>query len=216
MDRAISRRDFLNGAGIVVGGSLLFPDTKWFERFGLPDSPLTIQKSGESYPPRLTGMRGTTDPVMEVGHALRDGNTWSNPAADAESYDLIVVGGGISGLSAAYFFRKIAGPKVRILILENHDDFGGHARRNEFHTDQRMILGYGGTQSIAGPKLYSKQARELFGELGIDVQRFYKYYDQNFEKSNGLSRGTFFDKKPFGEDKLIAGTGEPSWIEFLP
>ena len=48
-----------------------------------------------------------------------------------EAYDLIVVGGGISGLAAAYFFRKQAA-KSRILILDNHDDFGGHARRNEF------------------------------------------------------------------------------------
>jgi len=214
MGRTIPRRDFLNGFGIVVGASIL-PDTKWFERFGLPQSPLVAQKSSEYYPPALTGMRGSTDAVMEVGHALRDGNTWSNPTPESESYDLIVVGGGISGLSAAYFFRKIGGPKAKILILENHDDFGGHARRNEFHTEQRMILGYGGTQSIAGPKLYSKQAKELLADLGIDVQRFYKYYDRNFEKSNGLARATFFDKKTFGEDKLVAGSGEPTWPEFL-
>ena len=160
-------------------------------------------------------MRGTTDAVMEVGHALRDGNTWSNPTPDSDSYDLIVVGGGISGLASAYFFRKVAGPKAKILILENHDDFGGHARRNEFHTDRRMILGYGGTQSIAGPKLYSKEAKDLLAELGVDVQRFYKYYDRNFEKSNGLARSMFFDKKTFGEDRLVAGIGQPTWPEFL-
>ncbi len=215
MGRAIPRRDFLNGFAVAVGGSLLTPATQWFERFGLPHSPLSPDSSNAYYPPSLTGMRGTTDAVMEVGHALRDGNTWSNPTPDSDSYDLIVVGGGISGLSAAYFFRKVAGPKAKILILENHDDFGGHARRNEFHTDRRMILGYGGTQSIAGPKLYSKQAKELLAELGIDVQRFYKYYDQTFEKSNGLSRSIFFDKKTFGEDRLVAGTGQPSWPEFL-
>ena len=78
-----------------------------------------------------------------------------------------------------------------------------------------MILGYGGTQSIAGPKLYSKQAMELLAELGIDVQRFYKYFDRNFEKSNGLARSVFFDKETFGEDRLVAGIGKPTWSEFL-
>jgi spermidine dehydrogenase len=62
------------------------------------------------------------------------GKTWDDvsPEADTdEVYDLIVVGGGISGLAAAYFYRKTAGPRVRILVLDNHDDFGGHAKRNE-------------------------------------------------------------------------------------
>ena len=215
MGSNITRRDFLNGFGVAIGGSLVLPDTKWFERFGLPQSPVSPEKSSAYYPPALTGMRGTTDAVMEVGHALRDGNTWSTPTPDSETYDLIVVGGGISGLSAAYFFRQMAGPKAKILILENHDDFGGHARRNEFHTTQRMILGYGGTQSIAGPKIYSKQAKQLLVELGIEVQRFYKYYDRDFEKSHGLQRSTFFDKKTFGADKLVPGTGEPTWPAFL-
>lgn len=160
MGRHITRRDFLSGFSVAVGGSLLSSQHDWLDIFGTPQTHLAREKNPRYYPPSLTGMRGTTDAVMNVGHALRDGKTWGNPKADKESYDLIVVGGGISGLAAAYFFRKAAEPKARVLILENHDDFGGHARRNKFQAGDRMILGYGGTQSIAGPGAYSK---ETFG-----------------------------------------------------
>ena len=132
-----------------------------------------------------------------------------------ESYDLIVVGGGISGLAAAYFYRQQAGPKSRVLILENHDDFGGHAKRNEFHSGNRLLIGYGGTQSIAGPRLYSAEAKGLFKDLGIEVQRFEKYFDQLFFSSRGLRHGYCFDKETFGQDRTVVGVGQPSWSEFL-
>jgi spermidine dehydrogenase len=125
------------------------------------------------------------------------------------------VGGGISGLAAAYFYRQHAGDKARILILDNHDDFGGHAKRNEFQSNGRLLLGYGGTQSIAGPNLYSAEAKGLFRDLGIEPERFSKYYDTKFFSSRGLSRGAFFDKETFGADRLVAEIGKPTWPEFL-
>lgn len=160
-------------------------------------------------------MRGSHDGSFEVAHQLRDGGKWTNATPDTETYDLIVVGGGISGLSAAYFFRKIAGPKAKVLILENHDDFGGHAKRNEFRVGDRTILGYGGTQSIDSPARYSTESMGLLRELGIEVERFDKYFDQDFDKSHDLSLGVFFDKETFGEDKLVAGRGQLPWPEFL-
>jgi spermidine dehydrogenase len=169
MKQAIPRRDFLNGFAMAAGASIAMPDSIWTDAFGLPESPFGESESTTTYyPPAKTGLRGSHDGSWEVAHAMRDGKHWEAATRDTDYYDLIVVGGGISGLAAAYFYRKQAGPKARILILDNHDDFGGHAKRNEFRSGGRLLIGYGGTQSIAGPDLYSAEAKNLFKELGLN------------------------------------------------
>jgi spermidine dehydrogenase len=215
MDRTIHRRDFLNGMGIAIGATLVEPGSFWERVLAESDSPYAPEKEPGYYPPAKTGMRGSHDGSWEVAHAMRDGKTWGNPEKDPDAFDLIMVGGGISGLSAAYFYRQKAGPNAKILILENHDDFGGHAKRNEFKSGDRVIIGYGGTQTITGPNLYSPQAKQLFQDLGIEVKRFEKYYDQNFYKSRGMSQAVFFDKETFGTDRLVPGFYSTPWPEFL-
>jgi len=74
----------------------------------------------------------------------------------------------MSGLAAAFFYRKKMGPDARILILDNHDDFGGHAKRNEFHQDGRMMLSLGGAQNLESPSSYSEVAGGLMNDIGID------------------------------------------------
>src|SRR4051794_23551735 len=117
----ITRRDFLNGVAVGIGGSLL-------------TSPeLLAQAANIAYPPALTGLRGSHVGSFEIAHALAlEGRQWPRPGTASETYDLVVVGGGLSGLAAAWFYREQAGGRSRILILDNHDDFGGHAKRNEF------------------------------------------------------------------------------------
>ncbi|MEE9230641.1 MAG: FAD/NAD(P)-binding protein, partial [Acidobacteriota bacterium] len=123
--------------------------------------------------------------------------------------------GGISGLSAGYFFRQAAGARSKILILDSHDDFGGHAKRNEFQHGNRLLIGYGGTQTIESPSGYPAKAAALLRELGFDASRFYTAFDQDLYKSLNLRRGVFFDKETFGTDRLVVGEGSLPWPEFL-
>src|SRR6202051_701811 len=205
MGANITRRDFLNGVAVTLGAAAL-PNIVPPEMWAAAASDLGAQNSPGYYPPSKTGMRGSHPGAFETMHKLRDGAFWDDapkPMDTGEVYDLVIVGGGISGLAAAHFFRKNAGQNARILILENHDDFGGHAKRNEFHAGDRTILGFGGTYSIESPAPYSVVAKALIVELGIDVPSYSHYVNKKLYPSLGLKPRIFFDKETFGTDKLV-------------
>jgi spermidine dehydrogenase len=210
----ISRRDFLNGVTVGVGGALMGESLLAAAAIGGDE--LAPEKAAGYYPPALTGMRGNHDGTFADAHRLRDGGKWDavGPAAKTnETYDLVIVGGGISGLAAAYFYRQHSGSAARILVLDNHDDFGGHAKRNEFRAGNRTLLCYGGTQSIESPGSYSAVAKNLLVQLGIHVDRFFKDYNQGLYKKMGTA--AFFDKETFGQDRLLTGMNSTPWPEFL-
>jgi spermidine dehydrogenase len=225
MHRRITRRDFMNGAAVAAGAAVM----PW-HLLG-EDKPSDPEKASGYYPPALTGMRGSHPGSFDAAHSLRDGTFWDSagkPEDTGETYDLIVVGAGISGLSAAHFYRKASGGKARILILDNHDDFGGHAKRNEFRVNDSFRLGFGGTFSIESPAPYSAVAKGVIEELGIEVGSFHKYLERDLYSSHGLGSKIFFDKETFGSDRLTtnphllrfgasedAGAGSGNWKQFL-
>lgn len=206
MDRPIARRDFLQGAAIGLGGALLG---------GLaPELVAAAEEIAEQdrrgyYPPTRIGMRGSHPGSFEGAHLLRDGRAPTGAIAETgEAFDMIVVGGGISGLAAAHFFRANS-PRGRVLVLDNHDDFGGHAKRNEFHVNGRVHLMNGGTLEIESPRPYGKIAAGLMSTLGIDAKALDDACsNKTLYDSLGLHGSVFFDRETFGVDRLVVRKGD--------
>lgn len=212
MPNDISRRDFLNGVSLTIAAGLT-PIGQGF----LPNA---WAEAGALYPPALTGLRGSHDGAFETAHKLaREGVTFDiDTLPEAESYDLAVIGGGIAGLSAAYFYAR-AKPEARILVVDNHDDFGGHAKRNEFTAEGRLLIGYGGSEAFQSPRaIWSDEAKALINELGIDLQRWYdpKVFNRTLYPDLGLGRAFWFNKEEFGEDKLVTGDPTPMVADDIP
>jgi spermidine dehydrogenase len=203
MDRAIPRRNFIQGVGCAVAAASA----------GLSVPALADPMA--PYPPARTGMRGNHDGAFDVAHELaRERRTDWGPASEPDGtvYDLIVVGAGISGLAAAHFFQK-SNPDARILLLDNHDDFGGHAKRNELAHPGGVNLGHGGSQNIAGP--WRGAAKELLADLRIDRAELSECYDADFATRWGLSAGLYFDRQTYGRDQVVNAQLIP-WHNWLP
>ena len=193
----ITRRDFINGTLMVAGASML--------PFGATCQAVLDTLDPLYYPPALTGLRGDNVGSYTNAHnrALAKKSYWGPTTELKEEYDLVVVGGGISGLSAAYFYQKKHGKDKKVLILDNHDDFGGQCTRNEHTIDGNTRLSYGGSQTLVAPQHGGEVVLSLLKDIGVDLERFKTAYDFDFFKRNNLGAVTYFNKKIFGEDKVV-------------
>ena len=193
----ITRRDFVNGTLMAAGSTMLPAEASAFDAMA--------SLTPDYYPPARTGLRGSHPGSNDAAHARAwtGHSDWGATVEVDQTYDLVVVGGGLSGLAAGYFYLREHGRDKKILILDNHDDFGGHAKRNEHTVDGRLVLGQGGSESIEGTRELGPTVSQLLDELGVDLNRFDSAYDTDFYKRHGLGVATFFNKRVFGEDKLV-------------
>ena len=205
MQRAITRRDFVQGAAVTAGTALQAG------ALGLPNvatvsasiSARPLDTTATDYPPTKTGMRGSHPGAYEIAHALaRDGAKFPKPTAIDELYDLIVVGAGISGLAAAHYYQKRFGPDSKILLLENHDDFGGHAKRNEFHQSGDMVLSLGGTHNLEWWK-FSETVNAFMAEHGVDYQAMREQMDFAYGRDATNGQAMWFDEATYGVNRLV-------------
>jgi spermidine dehydrogenase len=194
---SITRRDFLNGAAFALGTPAL----------------------------ARAAMEGQTDALLAPAHANRDDPArWRGGTVERDDgvEDLVVVGAGISGLAGAWLFRRHAGRPVRVLVLDALDEVGGHARRNEFVSRSgRRLVGYGGSQSLDTPGLFSPAVHGLLQGVGIELQRFKdEFYDAGWAQRHGLvNKAEFFDHDAWGEARLVVRrAGEPAaeWLARTP
>jgi spermidine dehydrogenase len=217
MGRQIPRRDFLNGIALGITGAYAAASGPSLAASGpstQPPAPVS-HLDPRTYPPLRSGLRGNYPASIEDFDAIRRGAFAGAAAAESdrsEDYDLVIVGAGISGLAAAYFWHR-ALPDQRVLILDNHDDFGGHAKRNEFIHEGRTFIGYGGTMGIATPYPYSYTAKSLVADLGVQVEKNREFFNRQLFETYQLGAGTFFDREHFGEDRLVKRRGK--WEAFF-
>ncbi len=210
MDQPITRRDFLDGVALTVGAVA----------FGGFAAGRAQAQTDAGYPPALAGLRGQTNAAQNVMHSIRDGSYWDTAGAvtaSGETYDLVVVGGGISGLTAALTYRQQI-PGARILILDALEDFGGHAKRNEFSASNgQTLIGYGGSQSMQTPSYFSPAVNKVLADIGIEPARFEEFFDQSWSEDRGLSSAMFFGAEVWGMDKLVIRTENTAdWVNQTP
>jgi spermidine dehydrogenase len=205
MQRAITRRDFVQGAAVAAGVAL---QAGALGSSGVASASATVSEGSQrmtiaDYPPVKTGMRGSHPGAYEIAHALaRDGAKFPEPKSTEEHYDLIVVGAGISGLAAAHYYQKRFGADSKILLLENHDDFGGHAKRNEFHQSGEMVLSLGGTHNLEWWS-FSKIVNAFMQEHGVDCKGMRKQMEFAYGRDAPNSPAMWFDETTYGANRLV-------------
>ena len=227
-DSEITRRDFLDGVAVTITEAAIASAAVSSLSLSASEAAAAIAVP-DNYPPMRMGLRGFDPAAIEAGHSVRDGKIAGQGVDTGESYDLIVVGSGMSGLAAAYYYRKQL-PDSKVLVLEGCDDFGGHARRDEFNVDGHQLLMNGGTFGIWYPNTWPTEGKDLLKDIGVDAERWYKAADAepNPIRDLGLRPAMYFDKETFGFDQLAIGlpsgggptaaAGAPvqmSWSEFV-
>jgi spermidine dehydrogenase len=236
----ITRRDFL-GSTLLASGALLLGS---FTPEELLAQTQNDEFTGYGGVGEYSNSNGNTLPVLQAGHKIRDGayNPFpKNIVETSETYDCVIVGGGISGIAAALFFQRQAGPRANCLVLENHPIFGGEAKQNEFLVDGKRLIAHQGSAiyqlqephsflaqfydsiGLKSPKLtYQKWAgtqpemplsRTPYDAVGMDHGQYAFWFGAKFGHTPGLWVMDPVRKKLDGAP--ISASARVEWLRFL-
>jgi spermidine dehydrogenase len=211
MDGSITRRDFL-GSTLLASGAVLLDGFTPTELLAEADDFTGYGGVGE-----YSTSNGNTWPVLQAGHRIRDAAYDKLPkdiTDTGETYDCVIVGGGISGLAAGLFFQRKSGPNAKCLVLENHPIFGGEAKQNEFLVDGKRLIAHQGSaiyqlhapqsflarfygsvglqtptltyQKWAGPQPEMPLARTPYDDAGMDLGQYGFWFGAQFGSKPGI------------------------------
>jgi spermidine dehydrogenase len=239
MEANITRRDFL-GSTLLASGALLLDSVT-------PQQLLAQQADG------FTGYGGVGDystsngntlPVLQAGHKIRDAVYERLPkdiVDTGETFDCVIVGGGISGIAAALFHQRQSGPRATSLVLENHPIFGGEAKQNDFLVDGHHLIAHQGSaiyqlqqpqsflaqfydsvglktpkltyQKWAGPQPEMPLSRTPYDEAGMDYGQYGFWFGAKFGATPGL--WVMDPVRRRLEGAPISDSARTEWLRFL-
>ena len=174
-DHHITRRDFLNGAALGVGGALLGGAAPGFgqQEFAIERPSLGPDWYGYGGVGDYRLSHGNTPEVVAAAHRLGDGEfpTDLGQFRNVEEYDLVIVGSGMAGLGAALEYLKKRKSGQTCLMLDNHPVFGGEAKENEFNVNGTRLIGPQGANGFFVPQAVADS------ELAAGDSRYYAELD---------------------------------------
>jgi spermidine dehydrogenase len=200
MERSVTRRDFLNGA--LLGSGALLLNSASPVRLLARTAAMRSEDDWTGYGGvgDYANSNGNTAAVLEAGHQIRDGlfeNLPGDVIDTGESYDCVIVGGGISGLAGALIFQRKAGESKTCLVLDNHPIFGGEAKRNEFLVDGHRLIGHQGSALFWRPYPHSFMAR-FYESIGLKTQRLEYQKWAAPAPEIALERTSYLGSAPYG------------------
>jgi spermidine dehydrogenase len=195
MGASVTRRDFL-GSALLASGSALFSGVTPTELLASTDNFTGYGGVGE-----YSRSNGNTLDVLKAGHAIRDSlyDPLPKDVIDTgETYDCVIVGGGISGLAAGLFFQRSADPQMKCLVLENHPIFGGEAKQNEFLVDGKRLVAHQGSAIYQIQYPHSFLAH-FYDSIGLEKPKL------TYQRWSGPDRELPLSKTPYEATGLQHG-----------
>ena len=215
----ISRRDFVNGSLVGLGVALLSPSLPVIAAEKKPVGLFKDPWTGFGGVGDYANSNGNVASVRKAAHLIRDGLTsklLDEAENTGEEYDMIIIGGGFSGIGAAYQFHKKYGNTKKCLIIENHPVFGGEAKQNEFEVDGHKLYGPQGSNDFGPPNKNDKGLiAEIYHAIGLPFD--YKFVEQDPKKTKIKAPienyyGVYWDEERFDTGYFLGKQAKKPWI----